>query len=973
MPHDLLALPLIGTIRQSLRITGIGPVQSLGWMAVLTIGMVCAQPTAATAKSPAGTNDPPPAEVVRLTATADVWLADTTPRERNSSAGKAPQVKLKNVQELAIFRFDASRIVGREVLRAALHLRRCGPDSLRWIRVSTVNQDWREGGGRRPYGPPDGATFLLADAGPGTIRSWAWPGSSVADVIMTSGNSLDCWAEREELEGGWIRVAITPELVYALAVGDTDGLAVMDGGNPANQNNFLSSADALEGRPFLEVHLGKLLDQTPADPMVTAEPDPERAGPASGAIRVRIEPAPGVFCWRLRLDGRPVPRWHVKHPEPEGPTVFTIDEVQPDGEHELEVVAVGRSGRVSSPVHVRVSTCAMPMPNVALRPLEPAHAVAVQAPEAGGVRVWAVPGLVKIGPVAGEVINQDLGAPRGTDRPWAVANAVWDGRQVNLFGARGEYVSYQLCVENLRQAPGLPLRVWPQSLSGPQGGRIGPENVELAVNWYARNRRGQWQPAYCIPIEPGTPVTIPYADDRLPEQRLQSFYVDLYIPKDAKPGPYHGSIMVDAAPDAKIILPVRVDVLDFVLPDRLTFWPELNAFRIPRHAHDYYRLAHQHRCVLNCWAWRPGLVGSGREIQVVWDQYDRWAGPLLTGEAFARNRRSGVPVECMYLPFEDSWPTPLSKEAYRYEGPWPGRGGPLQAIIQHYVSARPIEQALTREYREAFLAVQRQFIEHFQQKGYTQTEMQCCFGGKATHRIDFGTNVWWTTDEPYYWDDWLALRFFLRLWTEGRGTADPRIWAARADISRPQWQGRVLDGVLDAGYYGAGGFSGPAQVRRTRTLARNNGTRLRVYGTASPDEASNLQTVATLLTVWAEGAQGFVPWQTLGPDEALDHGDLGAEAGNALLVPGDRFGLPVVADFRVKALRDGQQVIEYLEALATRHRLSRDQMKLALLEALGPQKLSLRAETAETPETNLSLTAWELCALRRRLAELLSQ
>ena len=112
--------------------------------------------------------------------------------------------------------------------------------------------------------------------------------------------------------------------------------------------------------------------------------------------------------------------------------------------------------------------------------------------------------------------------------------------------------------------------------------------------------------------------------------------------------------------------------------------------------------------------------------------------------------------------------------------------------------------------------MQRQFIEHFKEKGYNRTEMQCFYGGKNTHRIDWGVNMWWTTDEPYHWDDWLALQFFCRLWAQGRGAADPRLWAARGDISRPNWQGRVLAGVLDCVYIG--GFSSPGNYTRCRIL-----------------------------------------------------------------------------------------------------------------------------------------------------------
>ncbi len=918
-----------------------------------------------------------PEQVVRARATADVWLSDAGPRQQRTSAGKAPQLKLKGLQDLALIRFDLSQVLGREVLGATLFLHRVGDDKLRYLRVSTVNQDWEEGDGTTPYGPPDGATFLMADGTPRIGRPWAWPGSTAADVVMSSGNSLGCWAERKELDDGWIAVELTPALVYAMAVADSDGLAVMDGGNPANHDNMFSSAHNPGYEPYLMVRLGGPLATVPATPAAGLAPAPDRAHLETGAVRVSIEPAENVFCWRVLCNGKPVDRWRVKHPQPGQPTTFCLQDLEPNKECRLELVAVSPGGQVSPPA--QLSAVASPaLGRYSLEPLEPARAFDAAPRENGPVQVWALPGLVKISPTAAVPLADDLDTVRVGARADVTINAVWDGRQVYLFGARGEYVSFQLCVQSADGGPLGSIQVRPQPLVGPDGERIGPDGIELFWNWYARNRQGQWQPAYCIPVQPGAPLSIPQSDRRLPEQRNQTIYVDLYIPKDARPGSYTGSIAVSAGPGRDVELPVLLDVLGFTLPDRLSFWPELNAFRIPDGAVEYYRLAHQHRCVLNCMSWRPKVIGQGRDAKVQWDQYDRTVGPLLTGAAFANNRRSGVPVECMYLPFDDNWPTPLSRETYNYQGYWPKKGDDLGALVEHYLTAPYLGDGLSPQYQDAFLAVQRQFIEHFQEKGYRRTEMQCSFVGKAANRIEFGSNDWWTTDEPYYWDDWLAVQFFLNLWARGRGDADPRIWTARADVSRPQWQGRTLHGVVDAVYFGAGGFGTPAMVRRARTLAQETGLNVRVYGSASPDHAGNLENVATMLTAWADGADAFLPWQTLGSDKALDLNDAGAEGGSALLVPGDRFRLPVVADVRLKALRDGQQLIEYLTLLAQRRQMTREQVKVMLHEVLRSGGRS-RAATgyplgaADADALQLpQLSSWQLCQLRRRIAEALT-
>jgi len=910
-------------------------------------------------------------DVVRLPAVADVWLSDANPKERDTNSGKYPRLKLKNIQEMALVRFDASAVRGREVRRAKLFLRRAGRDKLRYIRVSTVNQDWVEGSSRTPYGPATGATFLYADGRPDARRPWAWPGSSLADVIMTSGNSLACWAPRRELPGGWISVELDPRLVYAMAAGDSDGLAVMDGGNPANWNNFVYSSEARGSEPYIEVRLGKSLSGVPAEPRMEARAAPERANFGRGAIRLAIEPQKNVFCWQIKLDGRAVQRWRVKHPAPEKTTVFYLDDLAPEKAYRLDVVAVSPGGRRSPPARQTVTSSPGLSKGIALERLEPPATRVINSPTDGPLRVWALPGLVKISPTApkamfGTLVSGDSDSPANS-RP----NAVWDGKRIKLFGARGEYVSYQLCIENLGDGPLQHVRVRPHQLKGPGEAPIGQTEIELYKNWYARNGKGQWQPAYSIPIQHGAPLAIPDPKRRLPKQQNQTVYVDLYIPKDAGPGDYAGSVAVEADGRREVVLPVTLRVFDFLLPDRLSFWPELNAYRIPKYSHDYYRLAHQHRCVLNCVGWKPKLEGSGKDIRVVWDEYDRRVGPLLTGRVMAENRRAGVPVECMYLPYWDSWPTSLSKQTYRYDGHWPARGEDPSHLVNHYLNGPYIGDGLSREYREAFWAVQRQFIEHFRAKGYTQTEMQCFYGGKATHRIHHGANMWWTTDEPYHWDDWLALQFFCRLWTEGRGRADPRIWTARADISRPQWQGRVLQGAVNEVYYAAGSFSKPAMARRCRTLAQQTRFKLRTYGSANRDDAGNTQSVAALLSIWVDGADAFLPWQTLGSEKALDENDRGAGGGNALLVPGARFQRPVVADMRLKALRDGQQLIEYLVLLGRKHDLNRRQIKAMIQEAV---RLEARARPGAGVDNAGAvqfgtLSAWQISELRRRVAE----
>jgi Domain of unknown function (DUF4091) len=81
------------------------------------------------------------------------------------------------------------------------------------------------------------------------------------------------------------------------------------------------------------------------------------------------------------------------------------------------------------------------------------------------------------------------------------------------------------------------------------------------------------------------------------------------------------------------------------------------------------------------------------------------------------------------------------------------------------------------------------------------------------------------------------------------------------------------------------------------------------YGSTSPVEGSNLQPAAWCVDVWSLGADGVVPWQTVGNADSWNHADE-----LALFYPAQRAGPQSgpVPSIRLKAYRRGQQDVEYL-------------------------------------------------------------
>jgi len=904
------------------------------------------------------------AEVVKLRATADIWLSDANAQERNSSSGIYPRLKLKSIQEMAAIRFDTSPIRGRQIVSARLFLHPLqSKNQLRYIRISTINQDWVEGGSRKAYGSGNGATYNYADYM--SKKPWAWPGSQFCDVTFSSGRSLSCWAERREEKGGWISVEVDPNIVIAMTVGDSDGMAVMDGGTLRPFDNYIHSRESGPYTPYLMVTVGSPVRMVPGLPIITVTPDQDHATAQDGAIRIQIKNDPTAFCWKVKVNGRKLFRWEVPHPGKKEGVEFSVSDLPSGKPVDIEVWAISASGDAGRIAETKGMASSAWNAGISLDKILPPCGKN-EAKETGPVMdVWAFPALVKLSPLDARPLHQDI----GWDKSIRKANAVWNGKQVRLFGIRGEYVDLQICIQALKGKP-VYFEISPEPLHGPHDAVLKVSDIEIYKNWYAKTKTGIWQPAYTVPVKPGAVFSIPDPERGIPNQQNQTFTVDVYIPKDAEVGVYTGDIKVITSGQT-VRLPVQIGVHGAHMPDKLAFWPELNAYHIPENYIAYYRLAYKNRCVANFWAFRPRIIQEGGKIWVDWDEYDKRVEPLLSGQAFADDHRNGIPLECMYLPFMDSWPTALSEETYAYSGYWPQKGESLDYLIVNSLEAPFIADALSQRYKANFLSVQKQFVEHFKGKGWQETELQCFFGGKKTHRINYGSNIWWTTDEPSHWEDWTALRFFTGLWSRGVGRlgALNNIWAARADISRPQWQGKVLQDCVDVVYYG--GFNNDRTYHRCRILKEETGVQVRAYGSASPHDRSNIETIPIILNAWLNGADGFLTWWSTGREGSLDVQE--GCPGNALLAPGHRFNLAVVGDMRLKAFRDGEQMIEYLVLLGKKHGLNRRHLKYLVLDAISPKSGPKEGGYYQGSGDFLKAfsKAWQIQALRMRILEML--
>jgi hypothetical protein len=680
--------------------------------------------------------------------------------------------------------------------------------------------------------------------------------------------------------------------------------------------------------PYFTLELGPEDRQPPEAP---GEPRPEPATallPAGDALLSWATPRDigpaGTLGFFVTLDGRALKRELIPLAAAPGSrvemrvrnaTVYAGKTVK------FAVRAVDAAGNVGPPAvgSVRVSdrvAAGLPVP-VSPAGVDPAVSVREAAlPRLGTNEIAVIDELDKVNPVTGALIPPQAKGYLGV-------NHIWDAgtTRISLHAARNEFVAFQV----LCRGQGPVGMVSPQLVFS--GAAAGAVKVEF----------GRY---HCIPARDG-PLPDPIVPLNFPPSptgtRLasQSLHVEIYIPHNLPAGLHTGELTLTlrAGPEPRSLqLPVTLRVWDFTLPDHLSFLPEMNCYDRPEHERDFYRLAHRHRTVFNCVPYHQnGLVQDGcvprwdsQRRDFDWSAWDRRFGPLLDGSAFADLPRKRVPVECFYLPMHENWPSLMERN---YNG--------------NYWADR----AFPESYRSAFVATSRVFAAHFQGKHWNETLFQAFLNNK----VDFKERGWsratslWLLDEPANFQDFWAIRYFARAfhegvsqaWDAGAGshsnaaqasaasTPTPRM-VFRADISRPQWQRDSLDGLLDYLVVSNSMRNYPQLVfERKRAL----GQIVVEYGSSNSIEGSNVQPAAWCLDAWSLGADGVLPWQTVGTTESWERADdlalfypVRARAAGRARVTADASGWAAIPSIRLKAYRRGQQDVEYLTLWSSLHK-----------------------------------------------------
>lgn len=408
----------------------------------------------------------------------------------------------------------------------------------------------------------------------------------------------------------------------------------------------------------------------------------------------------------------------------------------------------------------------------------------------------------------------------------------------------------------------------------------------------------------------------PHADPLSPSEKGR--LLEFQIPKDARTGEHRGTLLIGGKE-----VPFFVHVWNFTLPDRLSFIVQMNGYGMMDKERPWFRLAHEHRLTLNVltygWNGRVTAAPTFRpDGSFDWEDWDARFGPLLDGSAFADLPRGQVPTEAIYLPLNENWP--MDHEKHFRGGYW-------------------IENAYGPEYWKEFRAAASGFAAHFAERGWHETMFEFYLNNKVYFKNGDKRRPpsWkrctapWIFDEPQHTQDFWAIRRFGQEFWQAVAPYDDVRTAFRIDVSRPEWQRDLLDGVTNVDV-----VSGSLREYPRRVIGRNQRDHklTYMYGTVNKLGQPLAINAAWCAETWSLGADGVVPWQTIGSKDSLTKPD-----DLAVLYPGPDGPLP---SLRLKAFRAGQQLTEYLTAYATTSSQDREAVGAAVLALPGMRAGTIR-------------------------------
>ncbi len=596
--------------------------------------------------------------------------------------------------------------------------------------------------------------------------------------------------------------------------------------------------------------------------------------------------------------------------------------------------------------------------------------------------VWAVPELAKVNPLTGNVLEEPgVDYAGDADGGWSHANPVWDGAGITLQALRNEWVAVQLELGAPRGQARWTLRA--TTFRG-KDARLPADGCRMFRCWYQHCSDGPrgWYADPLLPLPAGAPLEIPAPDQALAGQHWQSVYCEWHVPAQVPAGTYRASIIANDGTGEHEV-PITLAVGAPAIPDRAAFVLSLNAYDPPGEdcgppasagflaaERSFHVMSHEHRATLAVVGYghsahfQPGidlpLAGSGAAMHVSdWSAWDQRFGPLFDGSAFAGTARAGVAYDHFYLPFMESWPTPM-RDGYQWD---------RLSWEDHWRLAGTPEQGFSEAYKQQWMAVMRDVDRHINTRGWS-TRFLVYLNDKyyykqydPVRRRDGAGTSFWLLDEPMHIDDFRALGFFAGLTRSALADERGRI-LFRADISRPQWGRDTLDRSLDLQV--SGGYDEHAAW--LKDWRERYGQTIWTYGSTPPATQPASAIVAMLMDLYRRGVDGYVPWLVLGSGDNWIH-----PVETCVLYTGHGRGVEgACPSLRLQAYRRAEQEIEYLRLYALQqgwpaHDPDRRALEAWLAGLFGPGRMQTLDAAGGARMRQASVGLGALDALHRLL------
>ncbi len=875
--------------------------------------------------------------------------------------GAQKKLKLKGQLEYVFMDIDPSDLKGKLVTSALLHVRSASPEKapLARVGVSSVATKWIEGTSKR-YRPQIGSScFLQAEH---DKRNWAYPGSTLMDVVFGRGHTIWKFAECTAPDAdGWQVCAVDPDIIAARVAGLSHGLCLFDEvGHIWSQkdgrfeytyfpNRMCYSRESRRSAPWIEVWTqGE--DKQPPESVKLIKVVTEGLPPGEALISWQTPADRGggkVLGFEVRYarqqDESAIPRYLIPMAGKAGGEVRMHIQDLPFASGEiisLIIRAVDSAGNVGAELSKDIRLSANPQTINLPKPSLTVFESTADRPEIGGLKVAVVDLVDKIVPRNGVMLPY---RPKG----YKVGNHLFsaDDKTIRIQAARNETVFFQVNLEGQAENIEIEYRFNDHP-------NLIPKIYQFAYvkSTDDNNRLKPYLPDPLLFLENRFSIPSVVGQTKVPDQSNHSLICELYVPHGESPGQKKGALIISTG-NANLELDVDLTVWSFTLPNKLSFIPEMNAYGTvsPYKEYDYYRLAHEHRTCINrlLYGWH-GLpefapVWDGKKFD--WDEWDKKTGPLLDGSAFGDLPRKNEPVDVFYLPFSENWPV------NNYD---------------HFTPSYWAEEAFDDAYRKSLGKSFTAFARYCNERQWYQTIFQFYLNNKVYHRRRFPKNsAPWIFDEPVNTQDFWALRWYGLLWQSAvqpvKGEA--QMWY-RGDISFSQFGRNILWGIADVEYFG-GNDAQKTRMKHDQQILHGE-PYFAEYGTANKIEASNLQPLLWCLSAWSKGAMGVLPWQTIGTEKSWVDATQ-----TALFYPHPAGPKPSV---RLKAFTRGQQDVEYLEILCNVLKVPKYVVVKWLKEQINLEEKYYKTDSTDAGTAEFKdVTPIDLWKLRYRIGEFLSK